>query len=363
MGAVIPCAVGIHLQMPVAGGHGVGSSWKKSCGWGLLLPGWLSLGVGGGWWFGEGDAWARGCVGTRALLLAFRPHLRVLHLVGRDKPPLGLWGEQRQVLKARGVGLIPLEAFSSRTGRSRGKDLLGAPSEDGDIHPEAKNVFIDSFIGKSPAGSCREEPPGVHLDAGLSSRAGGSEQPWLEVCRGSSGSLQTGARFPGTFLCPVAACPFTGHVLFKSLEASSLKRGQKPLVWSEAAGGSGLHGGWGPGGLYGWGIWGFFAHRLDASFLSAAPLVEFASSPREKCQVSPGGSSSLLGGAPVVVEQWAGKGGCCQRNPPKQLLWEYPHVSSWFGSRCQTPLCKHFGSGFRGTYLRQQQGFPIGRML
>lgn len=45
---VIPCATGVRLQMPVAGGRGGGSPWKRRCGWGLLLLGWLDLGVGGG---------------------------------------------------------------------------------------------------------------------------------------------------------------------------------------------------------------------------------------------------------------------------------------------------------------------------
>lgn len=125
------------------------------------------------------------------LLLALQPCLRVLHLVSKDKPPLGLWGK----LKACGLGLPPLKAFSLRTGRSRGKDLLGAPSEGGDTHLGAENIFIDSFIGKSPAGSGREGSPGVHLGAGPSSGAGGGEQPRLEVCWGGSGSLQAGARF------------------------------------------------------------------------------------------------------------------------------------------------------------------------
>lgn len=134
-----------------------------------------------------------------------------------------------------------------------------------------------------------------------------------------AGLLQTAARFPRTLLCPVAACPFTGHVLFTSLEALSLKRGQEPSGWSEAAEGSGLCGGQGLGGLYGLRVWGFFAHGFNALFLSAPPFVEFASSPREKCQVSPGGLSALLRGAPAVVEQWAGMGSCCWRNPLKPL--------------------------------------------
>lgn len=68
--------------------------------------------------------------------------------------------------------------------------------------------------------------------------------------------------------------------------------------------------------------WGFGAFLLTGSMLcfsSAPPFVEFASSPREKCQVSPGGPSALLCGAPVVVEQWAGLGSCCWRNPLKPL--------------------------------------------
>ena len=127
--------------------------------------------------------------------------------------------------------------------------------------------------------------------------------------------MQTGARFPRTLLCPVAACPFTGHVLFTSLEALSLKRGQEPLARSEAAGGLGLRSGRGPGGLYGLGVWGFFARQFDGSFLSAAPLVEFAWSPREKCEVSPGGRSAPLRGAPVVRSNWLGWGAAAGEIP------------------------------------------------
>lgn len=131
------------------------------------------------------------------------------------------------MLKAGGVGLSPPEAFLFRTGRRRGKDLLGAPFKDGDTHPKAKNEFIDSFIGKSPAGSYREEPL---VSTWMLAWAGGSQQPWPEVCQGGGRSLQPGAKFARTLLCPVVACPFTGHVLFTSLEALSLKGGQKPSV-------------------------------------------------------------------------------------------------------------------------------------
>lgn len=153
-----------------------------------------------------------GCVGACALLLVSGHILPVLHLAGNEKP-LGLCGEQ--ILKAHGVGLPPPVAVLLRT-RRRGKYLLGAPSKDGDIHPGAKNVF-DSFIGKSPAGSCREGTP---VPVGMlcpSSGAGGREQQWLEVCWGHGGSLQTGARVPRTLLCPLQAVPsqdlFNSHLL------------------------------------------------------------------------------------------------------------------------------------------------------
>lgn len=268
------------------------------------------------------------------------------------------------MLKACGLDLPPLEAFSSRTGRSRGKDLLGALSKDGHVHPGAKKVFIDSFLGKNPAGSCREGPPGVHLGAGPSMGLGAPSSPRRRFAVGAAGLCRMEEGFLGPCSALLPPVP-SQDVLFKSLEALSLKRGQEPLVWPEAVGGSGLRSGQGPGGLYGWGIWGYFAHRFHASFLSAALLVEFASSPRKKSQVSQGVSSSLLRGVPVVVGDglgWgAAAGGVLQSSRDIAVVGTPPCLVLVWEPLPDTIL-KHFGDDFGGTCLWRQQGFPIGRM-
>lgn len=236
--------------------------------------------------------WGRGrvgCIGVRALLLGLWPRLRVWHLVCKDKPHLGLWGERGADAEGTWVGLPPSGTFPLRTGRRRGKDLLGALSKGGDTLQELKMCLLIHLLERAQLEAIGK---GLWCPSGCwpEQRGWGQREPRLQVCWEVAG-LQMGARFPRTSRYPVAAHPFAGHVLFKSLEASSLKRGQERSVCSEAAGGWGLCGGRGPGGHYSLGFFcSLFWDRFGASFLNAALLVEFALSSREKCQASLGGA-------------------------------------------------------------------------
>lgn len=152
-GAVVPCAAGIHVQMPVAGGGGW--SWKKRCEWGHRSWGdWAWVEV-------VGDGLGTGMCGLCWCPCSAPEPLATSACVAPGQQgqtsSRASWGAEADA-EDTWDGFATTRSLSLEAREEERKGPAGSPFQGWRYPPRAKNMFIDSFIGKSPAGSCREGP-------------------------------------------------------------------------------------------------------------------------------------------------------------------------------------------------------------